>query len=73
MATSWSDRNFYGDFSLKAVPCVVCGKPTGVRGQQCRFGRVVKGWVDVGLYCSNACRQKAYRQRQKALQGLSAP
>ena len=72
MATSWSARTFYGDFSVKAVPCAVCGEPTGVRGQRCRFGRVVKGWVEVGMYCSNACRQKAYRQRRKALQESAA-
>jgi hypothetical protein len=45
------------------LPCSSCG------------GDVLRGWMpDVGppdtLYCSNACRQRAYRKR-KALLGVS--
>jgi endogenous inhibitor of DNA gyrase (YacG/DUF329 family) len=38
-----------------ANTCVVCGSPV----------EQVGGLVKIRLYCSNACKQKAYRQRKK--------
>ena len=43
----------YGDWDHGYPACPVCGSETRFR-QGCRLKR----------YCSNACRQRAYRQRQ---------
>ena len=42
-------------------PCPVCGRPC--RQRLDRRARI---------YCSNACRQTAYRRRRRALRGAAA-
>ena len=48
------------------LPCPLCGRPTATRLPGAGTGRP-------RIYCSNACRQRAYRIRQSASGDESSP
>ena len=63
----------YQTFRQRPYACAQCGEPTGEPVRLATGGRLVDGWGNQTTYCSNRCKQKAYRQRRKALQEWSAP
>ena len=59
LALAWLEAN-------PPVPCPGCGRPTSTRIPGTGTGR----WR---IYCSNACRQRAYRSRRSHTEGSSPP